>query len=260
MKLEQRALRFHARGDALIGIVDVPERPLARGMLILADSTQYRTGSHRQFTLLSRLLAGRGVAVMRFDRLGAGDSDGQATMQGLDDIGAAMKEFFIHVPEMKESVILASGDAAGCAALYAAHDARVTGLALLDPLLPQSQDVSGPPEQAARPGLRYGSRSAADRLFRRAAAFRRAASRAIGREPPGQGVTPALAQALAGFGGRVLLVCGDAHIPGQDATRTLEGQYPRSRRVEIAHAGLDARRSAWRDAVAFACASWLGSW
>ena len=263
MKLEQRALRFHARGEALIGIVDVPERPLARGMLILADSSQYRAGSHRQFTLLSRLLAARGVAVMRFDRLGAGDSEGQARLQGLDDVGAAMKEFFIHVPEMKESVILASGDAAGCAALYAAQDARVTGLALLDPLLPQSLAAANSPDgagQDATPGLRYGPRSAADRLFRRAAAFRRAASRVIGREPPGQGVAPALAQALAGFGGRVLLVCGGAQDPGQDATRALEGQYPRSRRVEIAHAGCEARRSIWRDAVAFACASWLGSW
>lgn len=70
-------------GNDLIGIVDVPERPLARGMLILADSTQTRSGSHRQFTLLSRLLAARGVDVMRFDRAGAGDSDGQAATYGL---------------------------------------------------------------------------------------------------------------------------------------------------------------------------------
>jgi hypothetical protein len=260
MKLEQRALRFHCAGNALIGIVDVPERPLVRGMLILADSTQYRAGSHRQFTLLSRLLAARGVAVMRFDRVGAGDSDGHAALQGVDDIGAAMKEFFIHVPEMKESVILATGDAAAGAALYAAGDARVTGLALLDPLLPGAPAGAGAAAQEGAPVLRYGPRSAADRLFRRAAAFRRAASRAIGREAPGQGLQPRLAQALAGFGGRVLLVCGGAQPAARDAARALEGQYPRSRRVEIAHAGPDARRSAWRDAVAFACASWLGSW
>jgi len=264
MKLEQRALRFHCAGNALIGIVDVPERPLVRGMLILADSTQYRAGSHRQFTLLSRLLAARGVAVMRFDRVGAGDSDGRAALQGVDDIGAAMKEFFIHVPEMKESVILATGDAAAGAALYAAADARVTGLALLDPLLPGTPAGAGAGAGAAAddgaPVLRYGPRSAADRLFRRAAAFRRAASRVVGREAPGQGVPPRLAQALAGFGGRVLLVCGGAQPAARDAARALEGQHPRSRRVEIAHAGPDARRSAWRDAVAFACASWLGSW
>jgi hypothetical protein len=287
MKLEQRALRFHANGNALIGIVDVPERPLARGMLILADSSQYRSGSDRQFTLLSRLLAARGVAVMRFDRTGAGDSEGHASLRALDDVAAAVKEFFIHVPEMKESVILAPGDAAACAALYAAGDLRITGLALLDPLLPlQPQDITGTQAQvqpqAAGTLLRYGPRSAADRLFRRAAAFRRAASRAIGRgaehaqelgpghEPAaGQAsagrtsagrIAPKLAQALAGFGGRVLLVCGSTGPGARDATCALEEQHPRSRRVEIAHAGVDARRSVWRDAVAFACASWLGSW
>jgi hypothetical protein len=36
MKLEQRALRFHCRRQCLVGIVDVPERPLVRGMLVLA--------------------------------------------------------------------------------------------------------------------------------------------------------------------------------------------------------------------------------
>jgi hypothetical protein len=283
MKLEQRALRFHANGNALIGIVDVPERPLARGMLILADSSQYRAGSDRQFTLLSRLLAARGVAVMRFDRAGAGDSEGHAALRALEDVGAAMKEFFIHVPEMKESVILAPGDAAACAALYAAGDVRVTGLALLDPLLPLLPQVTtGAQAPDAGTLLRYGPRSAADRLFRRAAAFRRAASRAVGREVEGevernpgrQGaggqasaghasagrVAPKLAQALAGFGGRVLLVCGSTGPGARDATCALEEQHPRSRRVEIAHAGVDARRSVWRDSVAFACASWLGSW
>jgi hypothetical protein len=285
MKLEQRALRFHASGNALIGIVDVPERPLARGMLILADSSQYRAGSDRQFTLLSRLLAARGVAVMRFDRAGAGDSEGHAGLRALDDVAAAMKEFFIHVPEMKEAVILAPGDAAACAALYAAGDLRITGLALLDPLLPLlPQAVSGAQAQSEAPGtlLRYGPRSAADRLFRRAAAFRRAASRAIGRGPerasepcpgrelaggqacaghaPADRLEPKLAQALAGFDGRVLLVCGSTGPGARDATCALEEQHPRSRRVEIAHAGIDARRSVWRDAVAFACASWLGSW
>ena len=266
MKLEQRALRFHCTGSALIGIVDVPERPLVRGMLILADSGQYRAGSHRQFTLLSRLLAARGVAVMRFDRAGAGDSEGQAAGDG-DDIGAAMKEFFFHVPEMKECVLLAPGDAAAAAALYAAGDTRITGLALLEPLLPQGGAGTGR-EPESKPALRYGPRSAADRLFRRAAAFRRAAGRAVGREVgqeasqdlPAQKVPPALAQALGGFGGRVLLVCGGAQAPGGDAVHGPGAQYPRSRRVEIAHAGAGSRRSAWRDAVAFACASWLGSW
>ena len=257
MKLEQRALRFHSAGAGLIGIVDVPERPLVRGMLLLPDTTQYRSGSHRQFTLLSRLLAARGVAVMRFDRRGAGDSEGEPGASGAaqpaEDIAAAMKEFFIHVPEMKESVILAPGDAAALALAYAAGDARVTGLALLAPVLPAPVLPSVLPPPADGCGLlRVKPPSAAARLFRRAAAYRRAAAR---REDRAAQAAPA----PDGFGGRMLLVAPGSG-PLEGATCALRQQGPRSRRIDIGGAGFDERGSAWREAVAFACASWLTSW
>ncbi|MFC4932907.1 alpha/beta hydrolase family protein [Massilia sp. GCM10023247] len=250
MKLEQRALRFHAAGVGLIGIVDVPERPLVRGMLVLPDSTQYRAGSHRRFTLLSRLLAGRGIAVMRFDRRGFGDSEGDraspGSMPAAEDIEAALKEFFIHVPEMTECVILAPGDAAPLAASYAAGDSRVTGLALLDPLLP-SLAAGGLPQPAPL--------SVAQRLLRRAAALGRAAAEAAGAAAaPGTG--PAAAPAPAGFGGSVLLICAGSAAGSSCA---LEHQGAPSRRIELAGCG-EAGGSAWREAVAFACASWLTSW
>ena len=261
MKLEQRALRFQSGGAGLIGIVDVPERPLVRGMLVVPDSTQYRAGSHRQFTLLSRLLAARGVAVMRFDRRGAGDSEGDAEgggnsglaeEMGAEDIAAAMKEFFIHVPEMKESVILAPGDAAPLAARYAAGDPRVSGLALLEPVLP--------PELAPARGVRQdGPRSAAERLFRRASAFRRAAARAGLGKGPVPTARPAPAATIGAFSGRLLLVTAGV-VPAEAAACPAGPQTPRSRRIEIAGGGPDERGSAWRDAVAFACASWLTSW
>ncbi|MFC5462933.1 hypothetical protein [Massilia niabensis] len=273
MKLEQRALRFHAAGAGLIAIVDVPERPLARGMLVLPDSTQYRAGSHRQFTLLSRLLAGRGIAVMRFDRRGFGDSEGDAggpgSAQSGEDIAAAMKEFFFHVPEMKESVILAPGDAAPLAARYAAGDPRVTGLALLDPLLPPALAITSAtaPAGATAPP-RPGFRSAAERLFRRASAFRRAAERAQERATAAAPVTGGASPAAGAFGGRVLLVSAGSAAGGTGggtagsaagSTCALEHQGPHCRRVQIA-ACADSAGSAWREAVAFACASWLSSW
>lgn len=257
MKLEQRALRFPSSGAGLIGIVDVPERPLVRGMLILPDSTQYRAGSHRQFTLLSRLLAGRGIAVMRFDRRGFGDSEGErnpdspGVAQAAEDIGAAIKEFFIHVPEMKESVILAPGDAAPLAAHYAAGDARVTGLALLDPQLPPAAAAG-----AGQAGAVPAPRPAAERLFRRAAAFRRAASRAQEREAAGLPGLPGPGPGVGAFGGHVLLVAAGS---GGGSTCALEHQGARSRRVDIAGCAATGG-SAWREAVAFACASWLTSW
>jgi pimeloyl-ACP methyl ester carboxylesterase len=256
MKLEQRALRFHSAGVGLIGIVDVPERPLARGMLVLPDSTQYRAGSHRQFTLLSRLLAGRGIAVMRFDRRGFGDSEGDAAslapVPAGEDIAAAMKEFFIHVPEMKESVILAPGDAAPLATHYAAHDPRVTGLSLLDPLLPP--EFTAASRSSATAAAPPAPRSAAERLFRRAAARMQQRGTAAATAQGGA------AAAAGAFGGRVLLVSAGSTAGGAaGSTCALDHQGPHCRRVRIAGCA-EAGGSAWREAVAFACASWLSSW
>ena len=245
MKLEQRALRFSSGRNALIGIVDVPERPLVRGLLVLADSRQYRTGSHRQFTLLARLLAGRGVAVMRFDRSGAGDSEGRESERSDDsDLAAAMKEFFIHVPEMKESVILAAGDATRAAALYAAGDARVTGLALFNPELP-------PLESGTTGALRYIHRLAPKLLRRRLPGLR-------GAPPPA--LPPELASAFDAYDGHILLVLGSADPAFERTARLLERRRAHCRRVEIAGADVGFSRSDWREAVAAASTSWLTSW
>ncbi|WP_305822165.1 hydrolase 1, exosortase A system-associated [Massilia brevitalea] len=254
MKLEQRALRFASGLNALIGIVDVPERPLVRGLLVLADSRQYRTGSHRQFTLLARLLAGRGVAVMRFDRSGAGDSEGRESERSDgSDLAAAMKEFFIHVPEMKESVILAAGDATRAAALYASGDARVTGLALFNPELPPPESVSSSGNGAGASGgaLRYIQRLAPKLLRRRLPALRGAA-------PPA--LPPELASAFDAYDGHILLVLGGADPAFERTARLLERRRAHCRRVEIAGADVGFSRSDWREAVAAASTSWLTSW
>lgn len=253
MKLEQRALRFSSGGNALIGIVDVPERPLVRGLLVLADSRQYRTGSHRQFTLLARLLAGRGVAVMRFDRSGAGDSEGSANDRSdSGDLAAAMKEFFVHVPEMKESVILAAGDATRAAALYAAGDARVTGLALFNPELPPAPRRAGGPVGAAGATLRGLGRLAPKLLRRRLPQLRGVVL------PP---ALPAeLASAFDTYDGHILLVLGSADPAFERTARLLERRRAHCRRVEIAGADGGFSRSDWREAVAAASTSWLTSW
>lgn len=250
MKLEQRALRFSSGGNALIGIVDVPERPLVRGLLVLADSRQYRTGSHRQFTLLARLLAGRGVAVMRFDRSGAGDSEGaDGSASDSADLAAAMKEFFIHVPEMKESVILAAGDATRSAALYAASDARVTGLALFNPELPAAVG----PESGEHAALRTIRRFAPGLLRRHLPPLQRAPVRPAA-------LPPELAGAFDAYDGHILLVLGSADPAYERTARLLERRRAHCRRVEIAGADGGFSRSDWREAVAEASTSWLTSW
>ena len=76
MKCDQRAVRINCLGSSMVGIIDLPERPLPRGVLVAAGHPYSRLGARRQFAMLARSLARRGIAVMRFDRRGVGDSEG----------------------------------------------------------------------------------------------------------------------------------------------------------------------------------------
>jgi len=106
-----------------------------RGLLILVGGPQTRVGSHRQFTLLARALAGAGVPVLRFDYRGMGDSEGEP--RGFEavgeDLAAAIDAFFSSQPGLDEVVIWGLCDAASAAAFYAPCDSRVAGLVLVNP-------------------------------------------------------------------------------------------------------------------------------
>ena len=131
----KRAIAFPCAGQWLYGVLDLPPAPLARGVLVVVGGPQYRAGSHRQFTLLARTLAAQGVPAMRFDYRGMGDSEGAIRdfeNEG-QDLRAAIDAFFAELPQLREVVLWGLCDAASAAALYAAGDPRVKGLALLNP-------------------------------------------------------------------------------------------------------------------------------
>lgn len=137
MSFSEQAFCFDCAGETLVGIVAMPEAPLSTGILIVVGGPQYRIGSHRQFLLLSRALAEKGHAVMRFDVRGMGDSSGgQRAFDALqDDIGAAIQAFQHHCPSLKRIVLWGLCDAASASLLYwdATDDARISGLVLLNP-------------------------------------------------------------------------------------------------------------------------------
>lgn len=263
MKIDQRALRFQCHGASLVGVVDIPERPLPRGVLVVADSAQYRVGSHRQFTLLSRLLAARGIPVMRFDRRGMGDSEGEPRpFDAIDeDIRAAMKEYFIQVPEMKEIVILGLGDSALAALLYAPGDERVRALVLLNPL-------PAPAEGAAGLGHPYLARLGELAFWRRLAAGKfapdgDAAHRAHARQLAGERratLARRIGASLAAFDGRLLLVLGEDDGPAHRFARQLVRRQAGFRCIEVAHADHAFASSASREEVATTSANWIMSW
>lgn len=131
------ALTFECAGERLIGIVSRPAADCKLGVLIIVGGAQYRAGSHRQFLLLARRLAGEGIPVMRFDYRGMGDSSGavQTFEDTVPDIASAIDAFMAQCPSLRQVVLWAICDAGPAGLVYwnATADRRVAGIALLNP-------------------------------------------------------------------------------------------------------------------------------
>jgi uncharacterized protein len=136
--VKESVLRLDCEGQPLVGILAEPDEAMADvGVLIIVGGPQYRAGSHRQFTLLARHLAGNGFAALRFDYRSMGDSPGEAR-DFLDvdaDIAAAITALLAARPALQRVALWGLCDAASAALLYldATRDPRVAGVALLNP-------------------------------------------------------------------------------------------------------------------------------
>lgn len=131
---EEIAFGFNCESRRLPGILH-PTGGASRGVLVIVGGPQYRAGSNRQFVLLARDMAARGIPVMRFDYRGMGDADGEARdFAAVDsDIEAAIDAFFARQPDLREVVLWGLCDAASAALFYGWRDSRVTGMVLLNP-------------------------------------------------------------------------------------------------------------------------------
>ncbi len=144
MTCVEQTLAFECRGDMLTGILTHPAEATnvngsrqEIGMVVVVGGPQYRIGSHRQFLLLARSLAATGIAVLRFDVRGMGDSTGapQPFDQIAPDIAAAIDALQQHAPQVRRVALWGLCDGASAALLYCQEsgDPRVAGLCLLNP-------------------------------------------------------------------------------------------------------------------------------
>ena len=133
--MHESPVTFDCAGQRLYGLVHHSHPGGRTGVLIVTGGPQYRVGSHRQFVLLARRLAGAGYPVMRFDYRGMGDSEGQlvAFDQAEEDIRASIDRFFSVIPDLDRVVLWGLCDAASAALIYAATDSRVAGVVILNP-------------------------------------------------------------------------------------------------------------------------------
>jgi exosortase A-associated hydrolase 1 len=271
--VREEAVVFDCGGESLVGVLALPDAAAARGVLIVVGGPQYRAGSHRQFTLLARHLAHSGIASLRFDYRGMGDSGGAArSFEAVgEDISCAVNRLFGAVPALREVVIWGLCDAASAALFYAHRDARVTGVVLINPWVRTEQGI-------AQAHLRhyYGRRLLQANFWRKLlrgeldlrGAFKSlrklVADAAAPRREAGT-LPERMEDGLRRFRGRVLLI-----LSGKDLTADeFRGVVSRSERwkellraarvtqYQLPEANHTFSRREWRDQVARWTADWV---
>ncbi len=130
----EEAYTLSVAGEPTVAILHTAAAPASIGVVVIVGGPQYRVGSHRQFVLLSRALAGAGITTLRFDYRGIGDGSGAARdfEDVNDDIRAAIDSLCTRAG-VGRVVLWGLCDAASAALMYASNDSRVVGLVLLNP-------------------------------------------------------------------------------------------------------------------------------
>ena len=140
----EEIVSFESHGAMLRGILGRPETPRGIAAILIHGWSGYRIGPQRLLVHAGRLLNHRGVATLRFDLRGRGESDGEidaACLDGMIDDARAALEFLIGrtSPDRVAAIGICSGGnvAIGAATL----DPRVDRLALWStlPFIPQKR-------------------------------------------------------------------------------------------------------------------------
>jgi exosortase A-associated hydrolase 1 len=132
---EEMPVTFDVAGTPLIGILHLPDPAPRAGVVVVVGGPQYRVGSHRQFLLLARELAQRGIAVLRFDCRGMGDSAGEFPgFENIDaDVAGAVNALRRHAPSVRQIFLWGLCDATLAICAQAAREPRISGVVLLNP-------------------------------------------------------------------------------------------------------------------------------
>jgi exosortase A-associated hydrolase 1 len=280
MKRMEAAFFFECANESLLGVEAVPAEPADTGVVIVVGGPQYRVGSHRQFTLLARSLAEGGIATLRFDYRGMGDSTGEPrSFEDIAlDIRCAVDAFFARVPALRRVVLWGLCDGASAACFHAVTDPRVQGVILANPWIrtEQTEAKAYLKQYYGRRLLNRGFwRKLAGGTFRLAPAMRSlggniaAASKGLRRggqdaRESASSLPARVLEAITVFNGRVLVVLSENDLVAaefKDMMQTTPWKTMAARAAvecrDIVAANHTFATAAWRDAVAKASIEWI---
>ncbi|MFM5884608.1 MAG: hydrolase 1, exosortase A system-associated [Novosphingobium sp.] len=129
--MTRHQLTFNCRGAMLAGSLDLA--PGTTGLLIVSGGNELRSGPWGSQAALAARIAAAGFPVLRFDRRGVGDSEGEngSFTASAPDIAAALRGFKAHVPALQRVVAFGNCDAAS--ALMLARGEGCDALVLANP-------------------------------------------------------------------------------------------------------------------------------
>ena len=145
----RRLLTIDCAGAELGATLDPAEGETA--LLMVTGGTQTRIGSHRMYERLARALAERGIACLRFDRRGVGDSGGEdPDFRGSGpDIAAAAARLRQECAGVRRIYGFGLCDGASALALFG-RESELAGLVLVNPWLVEAESGSPPPAAIRR--------------------------------------------------------------------------------------------------------------
>jgi exosortase A-associated hydrolase 1 len=244
----RRHFTFACEGATLAATLD--EAPGTTGLLWVGGGNEIRSGAFAGQAQLAARIAERGFPVLRFDRRGVGDSEGEngGFRESAPDIAVALASFRAALPALER--IIAFGNCDAASALMLGGGCGCDALVLANPWTIEADDEA-PPPAAIR--ARYAAKLKDPREWLRLARgqvsfgkLARGLARAARPAPAPSSLAEELKQGLAGFSGPVRILLAERDRTAQSFEAAWHAADPRLARCpEASHAFVEPHAREW---------------